>query len=170
MVDAHLELREAERGDRRVGERDALGVGHPRGGAHDVGVALVKLAEAALLRSVCAPHGLDLVALERERQRAVHRDDPGQRHGEVVAERHVRLALAPALAALEDAEDELLALVAVLAHQRFDALDGGRLERLEAVPREELADDADDVEAAVHRLGEQIAGAAGGLDGHGSSE
>ena len=61
--------------------------------ADRIDVALVELAEAALLRPVGPPHRLDLIALEEPRQlRAVLGDDPRQRHRQVVAQRQVRLA------------------------------------------------------------------------------
>jgi hypothetical protein len=61
------------------------------------------------------------------------RHDARQRHGEVVAQRQIGLPARLVLAALEDLEDELIALVAVLAQQRLEVLDRRRLERLEAV-------------------------------------
>jgi hypothetical protein len=46
------------------------------------------------------------------------------------------------LAALQDLENELVALFAVLAEQRLDVLERRRLERLEAVALVDVADDA----------------------------
>ena len=74
-----------------------------------------------------------------------------ERDGEVVAQSEVGLPGRLVLAALQDLEDELIALVAVLADQRLEVLDRGRLERLEAVALEDLADDADDVRHAGGR-------------------
>jgi hypothetical protein len=53
------------------------------------------------------------------------RDDARQRHGQVVAQREIGLPRRLVLAALQDLEDELIALVAVLAEQRLEVLDGG---------------------------------------------
>ena len=147
-----------------------LCVGERALGAHDVDVALVELAEASLLRAVGAPHGLDLVALEGQGQARVHGHHTGQGHGEVVAEGEVGLAPLGALAALQDLVDELVALVAVLAHQGLDALEGRCLQRREAEACEDTPDRVDHREAVVHLGGQQIAGALGQVDlGHGSS-
>src|SRR5690606_8300400 len=107
---------------------------------------LVELAEASPRRPVGAPHGLDLEALEELRQRVpVLGDDARERHRQVVAQCEVGLAGRLVLAALQDLEDQLIAFLAVLAEQRLDVLDGGRLERLEPVALVDAADDADDV-------------------------
>ena len=65
------------------------------------------------------------------------------------------------LAALQDLEDELVALVAVLAEERLDVLEGRRLQRLEAVAFVDVANDADHVLAPADVVGEKIARAAG---------
>src|SRR5262249_13480653 len=52
----------------------------------------------------------------------------------------VGLAGALMLPATEDLEDQLVALVAVFAQQDVEALEGGRGERLKAVPREHRPD------------------------------
>ena len=44
------------------------------------------------------------------------------------------------LAAAEDLEDQLVALVAVLAREGLHALEGRRLQRLEPIPLEDVAD------------------------------
>ena len=136
-----------------VADRGAdLRLDHRRGRADGVHVALVELAEASLARPVGAPDRLNLVALEELRQRAVIlRDDARQRHGQVVAQRQIGLARLPLLAALEDLEDEPVALFAVLAEQRLDVLDGRRLERLEPVPLVDVRDDVEDVRALAGR-------------------
>ena len=86
-----------------------------------------------------------------------------ERHGQVVAQRQIRLPARLVFAALEDLVDELIALIPVLPHQRLDVLDGGRLERLEAVPLVDGLDDADDVFAPAHIVRQEIAHAARGL-------
>ena len=155
------EVGEPELGQ-RVGHRRAqLRFDDRRGRAERVDVALVELAEAPARRTVGAPHRLNLVALEQARQlRLVMRDDARERHGQVVAQREVRLPARLVLAALEDLEDELVALVAVLAEQRLEVLDRRRLERLEAVALVDALDDADDVLAAPHVFRQEVAHAA----------
>src|SRR4029450_449357 len=111
------------------GRRAQLGLDDRRRRSEHVHVALVELAEAPARRPVGAPARLNLGALEEAAQVAVLGDDARERHGQVVAERQVgelrpRVRALPhrllerALqlgAALEDAEDELIALFAVLA-------------------------------------------------------
>jgi len=69
------------------------------------------------------------------------------------------------LAALQDLENELVALVAVLSQQRLDVLERRRLERLEAVALVHLSHDADDVLAPADFVGKKIACAARRLRG-----
>ena len=96
--------------------RQHFGFDDRRGRPDRVDVALVELAEAAARRAIRPPHGLNLVPLEELRQlRLVLRDDARERHRQVVAQRQVGLAARLVLAALQDLEDELIALFAVLA-------------------------------------------------------
>ncbi|MGC4121722.1 MAG: hypothetical protein QM765_45530 [Myxococcales bacterium] len=127
--------------------------------------------------------GWILVALEVARQLPlVLGVDAGERDGQVVAQRGVgqvllqhRLAAlehaAQGLAAVQDPEDELVALVAVLAHQRVQALHRRRLERVEAVLAVDAADHVEDELAAAHVARQEVARALGrgGVDlvGHG---
>ena len=67
------------------------------------------------------------------------------------------------LAALQDLENELVALLAVLAEQRLDVLERRRLERLEPVALVDAADDADDVLAPADVVGKKVAGARAGV-------
>jgi len=67
------------------------------------------------------------------------------------------------LTALEDLEDELIALFPVLPHQRLEVLDGRCLERLESVALVDATDDADDVLATPDVLGEVVAHPARGF-------
>ena len=62
--------------------------------------------------------------------------------------------------ALEHAEDQLVALLAVLAQQRREPLHRGRLQRLEAVGLVDALDDADDIVAPQHIERQEIAHAA----------
>src|SRR5713101_6462850 len=54
---------------------------------------------------------------------AVGRGDPGQRHGQVVAQGQVGLAGCLMLTAPQDLEHELVAVVPVLAHEHVEALE-----------------------------------------------
>ena len=67
------------------------------------------------------------------------------------------------LAALEDLEDELIALFAVLPHERVDVLGSGCLERLESIALVDTLDDADDVFTATHVFREKVAHPARGF-------
>src|SRR5262249_4918481 len=89
--------------------------------------------------------------------RLVMGDDARQRHRQVVAQRQIGLAARLVLAALEDLENELVALLAVLAEQGLQVLDRWRLERLEAVAFVDTLDDADDVLPPPGVLGQEVA-------------
>jgi hypothetical protein len=67
------------------------------------------------------------------------------------------------LAALQDLEDELIALFAILPHQRLEVLDRRGLERFEAVALVHPPDHADDVLATPDVFREVVAHAARGL-------
>ncbi len=56
----------------------------------------------------------------------------------------------------EDLEDQLVALVAVLAQQYVQPLEGRRLERLEAVPGEHITDHRERMLALLDVGGEEI--------------
>ena len=114
-----------------------------RSRADRVDVALVELAESPPRRTVGAPHRLDLVPLEVLRQfAAVLGDDARERYGQVVAQGKVGFARRLVLATAQDLENELVPLLAVLAGQRLDILERGRLERLESVALIHVLDDA----------------------------
>src|SRR5690606_13938875 len=59
----------------------------------------------------------------------------------------------------QDLEDQLVALVAVLAGQGLQPLERRRLQRLEAVPLEHLANLLEDPVTGAQRTGEKVAGA-----------
>ncbi len=161
MVQPERVLGEAEPGQHVACRPQEFRLHHHRPGPDGVHVALVELAEAALLRAIGAPHRLDLVPLEELRQlRAVLGHDPRERHRQVVAQGEVGLPRLRALAALEDLEDEAVALFAVLAEERLDVLDGRRLDGLEPVALVHVGDDADDVSAPPHVGGQEVAHAA----------
>ena len=161
MIQADHEVVEPELGQRIRHRGAQLRLHDRRGRSERVDVALVELAEPAARRTIGPPHRLDLVALEQPRQPGlVLRDHARQRHRQVVAQRQVRLAGGLVLAALQDLENELIALISILPHQRLEVLDRGRLQRLEAVALVHTLDDADDVLASPHVLREEVAHAA----------
>ena len=136
---------------------------HQRTRSDGIDVALVELTKPAARRTVGAPDRLNLVALEEPAQRATMLgDDPRQRHGQVVAQRQIRFTRRLVLAAAKHFENQLRALVAVLAGERLDVLERGCFERLEAIAPIHVLDDADHVAAAAHVAGQEIAHAARG--------
>src|SRR6185436_4975529 len=68
-------------------------------------------------------------------------------------------------ATLQDPEDELIALLAVLAEERLEVLDRGRLERLEAVAFVDRSDGLDHEAPATDVAGQEVAHPARGLGG-----
>src|SRR5262245_47424794 len=88
------------------------------------------------------------------------RDHPSERNGEVVAQRKVGLTCGFVLSALQDLENELVPLVAVLAQQRFQILDCRCFERLEPVALVHLPDLADYVLPPPHVFRQEVAHAA----------
>src|SRR5262249_10376039 len=132
-----------------------------------VDVALIKLAEPSTLRPVGAPDRLNLIALEKPGQLVlILGDDPGQRHGEVVAQREVGRAGRLMVTPPQDLEKELVAFLPVLPEQRLDVLEGRRLEWLEPVALVDLADDADDILPSADLLGQKIPRTARRLSRH----
>src|SRR5262249_36395395 len=72
----------------------------------------------------------------RRQLAAVGGGDPGERNRHVVSQREVGLAGGLVLAPPQDLEHQLVGLIAVLAEQHIDALEGRGLQGLEAVARE----------------------------------
>ena len=87
-------------------------------------------------------------------------DDARERDRQVVPQGEIRPAARLVLAALEDLEDELVALFPVLAQERLEVLHRRRLERLVPVPLVHRGDDANDVLATAHLVGQKVAHAA----------
>ena len=119
-----------------------LGLGQHRRLADHVDVALIELPVPAALRPVRPPHRSHLQRPERHRQRRVVVPvEPGQRHGQVVAQaqvdelaqrragRHLRRQPAP-----QHLEDQLLVVAALAAAQPVDVLQRRRLDPLVAEP------------------------------------
>ena len=161
MIQSDDEVIEAKLDQRVRHGRAQLRFHHRRRRPKRVDVALIELAEPSTRGAIGAPYRLNLIAFEHSRQLALMlRDDAGERNREVVAKRQIGLTAGLVLAALEDLEDELVALFAVLPEQRLDVLDCGGLERLESVPLVDALDNRDDILAAPHVLRQEVAHAA----------
>ena len=126
VIDPQHKIFEPER-DQRVRHRGAQFCLHDRRcRSEGVDIALVELAEAAARGTVRAPDRLDLIALEQTGHSGLMLcHDTRQRHRQVVPQRQIGLSGFLVIAALEDLENELAALVAVLPKQRLEVLDGG---------------------------------------------
>ncbi len=126
-------------------------------GPERVQVTLHEFAVAVLARPVCPPDRAHGVALVGTRQlAAIGSSDARQRDRHVVAQREVGLPGRLVLAAAQDLEDQLVALLAVLAQQHVEPLEGRRLQRLEAVAREDRPDDGERMLPLLDVGGEEI--------------
>ena len=122
------------------------------GGADRVEVALHELAVAAALRVLAAPHGGDVVALERRAQLAdVLGGEAGQRHGEIEPQADV------AAAVVLEAVELLVGFVAAFAGEDFEVLERRRVDRAEAVGAKDAPGRVDDPLARHHRLRQIVA-------------
>ncbi len=102
-----------------------------------------------------------MIALEEFWQLVlILRDDARQGHRQIVAQRQIGCTRLFMLAALEDFEDELIAFVAILAHQGLDIFDRGSFQGLEPVALIHFLDHADDVFAFAHVGRQKVAHAA----------
>ena len=164
-VEQEPEAADAQPGQHVVDRADDLGVGQRRGTAQRVDVALGELAVPAVPGPVRPPDRAYRVPLVRHRQlAAVGGGHPGQWHRQVIAQRQVRLAAALVLAAAQDLEDELLALVPVLAHEDVEALERGGAERLEAVASEHRADQGERPLPGLELAGKKVTGTRRGIE------
>ena len=157
-LDAHADT---QKGEHAVHHLHQLELVDLRGGADHVHVALVELAVAALLRPVRPPDGLDLVPLEREGNLVLVLDHvAGERDGQVVPQALLGRQLG-LLAAVLDAEQELVALVAVLAQKRGEVLHRGRFDLLVAIGPEHAPDGVEYVIALGHLALAEVTGSLG---------
>ncbi len=158
MIQSNPEVLESEALQHFGRGTEQLGLDDQRRRSDGVDIALVKLAEATLLRSVGPPHRLHLIALEKLGQLgAILRDHAREGHRQVVAERQISLTAPAFFTALEDAENQAVALLAVLPHQRVDVLGRWRFERFEPVTLVHAGDDAHHVLAPADVVGKKIA-------------
>src|SRR5439155_360131 len=122
-------------------------------------------AVTALPRPVRAPDRSQRVALVRNRQlAAVGRGHPRQRHRQVVTQGQVGLAGPLVLAAAQDLEDELVAFLAVLAHEDIEPLEGRGGERLEPVAGEHRPDERERALPGLELAGKEVTGPRGGIE------
>ena len=132
-----------------------------------VDVALIELTKSPARGAIGAPDRLNLIALEELRQLVlILRHDTGERHRQIVPEREIRFPAGLVLAALQNLENELVALVTIFAKQRLDVLERRRFERLEAISLVHIAHDADNVLPPAYFLWEKIARPSRWLCGH----
>ena len=163
---------DAQRREDPLDDLHQLHLAQQRARADHVHVALVEFAVTPLLRTVGTPHGLHLVTLEREGQFALMLHDIAREgDGQIVAQPLLadvrgaaQLPVRKArgvVARVENPEQELVALVAVLAQQRREVLHRGGFERCETVGAEHLPDRVENVVAAHHLRGGEVARAFG---------
>ena len=127
-------------------------------GADHVHVALVELAVAALLGTVRPPDRLDLEPLEGERNLVLVLDHvAGERDGEVVPQAFLGRKVG-LLAGVLDAEQELVALVAVFAQQGGEVLHCGGLDLLISVGPEHAPDGVEDIVPLGHLALAEVTG------------
>ncbi len=162
VVDVDREPLEADGPQQVVDDEDRFGVGGDRAGADRIEIALHEFAVAAALRVLAAPHGGDVVALERRAQLAdVLGGEAGQRHGEVEPQADIAAAVV-----LEPIE-LLIGFRAPLAEQHVEVLECRRIDRAEPVRAEHAPRDIDNLLARQHGLRQIVAEAlqGAGLDG-----
>ena len=141
--------------------------------AYDVGIALIKLAVATLLRPVGTPYGLYLETFEGHLQLvAVLHYKPGKRHREVVAQATVAQLCcqgsrvtgkglgsdaAHEIARVKDFEEQLVALLAIFAHQGREVLHSRCLNLPVTEQAEDLANSIEYIVATRHLERRKIA-------------
>ena len=111
---------------------------------------MIKLAVATFLWAVSTPYGLNLIALEWELYLlAVLYNEACKRHGQVVAQTFLadlggqctdgaigqllRIQRTFPVAGIQDLKEQLVALLAILAHQRTEVLHSRSLNLLKAI-------------------------------------
>ena len=103
-------------------------------GSDHIDIALIKLAESAMSRSVCAINRLNLITLKNAPDIVLmHGDKPRQRHGQIIAQPQIALSRCGFRASHQNLEQQLVAFLAIFPHQRFDIFDRRRLYRREAM-------------------------------------
>src|SRR6185437_11594106 len=95
---------------------------------------------------------------------AIGRGHARQRHRQVITQREVGLAGPLVLAAAQDLEDELVAFLAVLAHEDVEPLEGRGRERLEPVAGEHRPDERERALPGLELAGKEVTGPRGGIE------
>ena len=166
----------AEPGEDGVGNLHEIHLVEQRVRAHHIDVTLVELPVATLLRTVGTPYGLYLIALEGQLKLfAVLHHIACERHGEVVAQTflaELRRKLqrrgvghlvgghtVKEIARVEYLKQQLVALLAVLTHQRGEVLHCRRLYLTKTVELEHPADSIEDIVSLCHLKGSEVTGA-----------
>ena len=117
---------------------------------NDIHVALIELAVTSFLRTVGTPDGLNLETFEGERELfAVLYHVTRERNGQVVTQTFLRCKRG-FLAAVLDAEKELVAFLSVLTHEGTDVLHCGSLYLLKTIQGKDTLDRVEDIIAARH--------------------
>ena len=115
-----------------------------------IDVALVELTVTSFLRTIRTPNRLDLKTLKRKSNLlAVLHHVARKRNGQVVTQTFLRCQCG-FLTAVLDTEEQFVALLTVLTHQRADVLHRRRLNLLEAVQGEHRFDGVEDIIATRH--------------------
>ena len=126
-------------------------------GADYVHITLIKLAVTSFLWSVSTPNWLDLIAAERELNLVAVLDDVTRKgNGEVVTQTFLGCFVC-FLSGVLDAEEQFVAFLAILAHQRGHQFHGWRFNLLEAIQREDGADGGEDIVSARHLKRTEVA-------------
>ena len=145
-----------------------------RVGADDIGVTLIELAVASLLRTVGTPNRLNLETLERHLEFiAVLHHIACERHGEVVAQALFAEACGEAggrvaaivfsadaaaeIARVKNLEEQFVAFFSIFTHQRGEVLHGWCLDLAEAVEGIYFADGVEYIVALGHFNGAEVA-------------
>src|SRR6266498_1543066 len=118
MIYSNHKITEAQRDQGITGGGDQFRLDDHRFRSQHIDVALIELAKAAARRTICAPDRLNLIALKKLWQLVlILSDDASEWDRQVITQRQIGLASLFMLTALENFEDELVALFPILAHQ-----------------------------------------------------
>ena len=135
-----------------MNDEQRLDVGGVGVGADGVEVALDELAIPTALGVLTAPDGSDVITLERRSNLSqVLRCKACERHGQVEPHRHV------AVAAVLELEELLVGFLAPFAGQNLGILQGGSVDRAEAIAAEDAPRGLHQPLAHEHGFGQVIA-------------
>ena len=158
---------DAKAAKHRINNLHQLHLIQERVGAHDVTIELPELTVTAFLWTVCTPYRLHLVTFERQLEFfAVHHHITGKGHSEVVTQTFLThlcsqmegitlfqflvCHLSQTVTGVQHFEEQLVALFAVLTHQRAESFHRRRLYLLETIELIHLFDGIEDIVALGH--------------------